>query len=471
MASTVYFGKSTTGSGVSTKIVTLNGTLNPSDLKDGDILYVYFNNTNTQGQIALELQINDSNQGLTTNSRNVYNTGVINIADGAWAPNEVVCFAYVKNNNTNEARWEMVAKNRASTTVYGNVLLNGSDESNSAISVTNAKNLIASSVASNLVYRDDYLQGSLIGQLTYTPPAGSSIEPTAINIHVPSYPTSLEQFTNNKYITNILGGENAPDKSNLIFSGNTKQIWVNDGIDNQCIIDLKTDDTGALKLTALENILLQPANGKDVVIGTNSNNTDLIVNGSIAVTGDADIGGTTTISDLVATNATITNLQILGSNLGDADMESLSIGGIDLSDYIDNRIHIKYLDEAYRIFGSDSQHITWMSRSVQGTIASGKTTYVEIGDFGKVGYRTVGIVSWNIDSVTHGYCARVLGFKWTNSPTTNKNDVLHIKIYNDDSAAITVTASAIVWMVKDNSNLPVPSIPEAEVQGTEGNGE
>ena len=80
-------------------------------------------------------------------------------------------------------------------------------------------------------------------------------------------------------------------------------------------------------------------------------------------------------------------------------------------------------------------------------------------------------ILWNIDSVTHGYCARVLGFKWTNSPTTNKNDVLHIKIYNDDSAAITVTASALVWMVKDNSNLPVPSIPEAEVQGTEENGE
>lgn len=472
MASTVYFGKSTTSGATETKNVILSGTFDADNLHDGDVLNVYFTQKNEHSSINLALYINDSNNNNAVNSRIAYNTGTIAVQPGAWGPGEVVNFVYVAGNN-NQAEWQMVAKGIATSSVYGNVLLDSNDvnnENTSAISIANAKTLIAASNTSSLTYVPEINTGTILGYLTYTTPSQSN----TLTLYTPTIPSDLGGFTNNAgYLTNQID-------TNLYFTGDVdggdsnKQLWVVDDDDNtnQCIIDLKDDSTGAFNVTAIDNILLQPANGKDVIIGSQNSNADLVVNGGLTISGNASLtGNTTTITNLVATDAAITNLTATNSDLGATDVDSLSIDGVPLNTYLQSNYNVLSSTNFNKIF--QSPNIRWERKtSDRFTLAPGAYNWqIKVGDFSKEGYRTVGIISWECyhdDNYngTNPWFANLYGFYWERSSVSGENNVLYAKVSNiSTSKSIeNLRVTAFVWYVKNEPDLTTVEAQE-EVQG------
>jgi hypothetical protein len=168
MASTVYYGKSTTASGETTKQVVLENVESLPSLQSGDLLGVYFaqGNTVTPGAngIRLALYIGDVDSEGNTNDANgstIFNTADVAVGSGDWKDGEVVLFSYTLNSNVTEnpnavAYWEMVAKAHAKSDVYGDVLLEDQDSTKdeSAATIGLIKQMIEDALPPEWQYHD-----------------------------------------------------------------------------------------------------------------------------------------------------------------------------------------------------------------------------------------------------------------------------------------------------------------------------
>lgn len=203
MASTVYYGKSTTNGNEAVKRVLLNdSSITENSLHEGDMLLVYFSQGLRVDGPRLVLTIGDINNEISVSNdsgKAIYSAG--NPAkSGDWTDGETVTFVYSKNSNNNYY-WEITTHNiRASGDSYGGVLIDAGDDS--ASSVGNTKNLIDEGIASLRLDYDSRNRteiGTLI--LSSQIPGNPAQIISNIPITMPSFPaipTALSDFADNE---------------------------------------------------------------------------------------------------------------------------------------------------------------------------------------------------------------------------------------------------------------------------------
>ena len=325
MANKIYYGVCTTASATAIKQVKLvDASFNASSLQKGDILSVYFAYKNTATNVSLALYINDVQQETNTSDANgnlVYNTGLVQVKSGAWTDGEVVNFSYTHNgtiteNPDNVYYWEMVGKPVATKTTYGDVTLDGDDDS--AASLGKVKQLLSTRTGAALSYDNLVSNGTPIGNL-HLQTSDAEGEPITKTINLftttPVIPTKISDLQNDSgFLTNPL---------KVTVDGQKKTI-----------IDLHNSNQDTVINSIGGGILLRPA--QQVVIGTTQNNKNLTVNGNvyykIGNANDLNLTGTLKVDTIHAnqsqpslitftspvniTNGTISNLTTNGITIG-----------------------------------------------------------------------------------------------------------------------------------------------------------
>ena len=248
MASTIYYGKSTTEGGASVKRVELvNGSLGENFLQEGDILLVYFTEGLEVDNPRLVLSIGDINDEISTITDQgipIYNAKI-----GDWSAGETVTFIYASEQDIIQASnnihyWKIVAhNNRASSEVYGGVLIDADDSS--AASIGKVKNLIFEASSTNSLSYDTIYTGSGmdIAYLTLSSTSNNETIDKSITISIPTYPNvpaSLSDFADN----------------NEIPLDNATKLGYLRNDDFQTIIDLKEDGTSDVRISSPNNIYL-----------------------------------------------------------------------------------------------------------------------------------------------------------------------------------------------------------------------
>lgn len=268
MASTIYYGKSTTEGSASVKQVELvNGSLGENFLQEGDILLVYFTEGLEVDNPRLVLSIGDINDEISTITDQgipIYNAKI-----GDWSAGETVTFIYASEQDIIKASnnihyWKIVAhNNKASSEVYGGVLIDADDSS--AASIGKVKNLIFEASSTNsLSYKTIYTgSGMDVAYLTLSSTNNNETVDKSVTISIPTYPNvpaSLSDFADN----NEISLDNA-----------TKLGYLNN--DNfQTIIDLKEDNTSDVRISSPNNIYLtveslQEQPDKTIAVGKSIN--------------------------------------------------------------------------------------------------------------------------------------------------------------------------------------------------------
>lgn len=447
MANKIYYGVSTTASATATKQVKLvDASFNVSSLQKGDILSVYFAHKNTATNISLALYINDVQQETNTSNANgnlVYNTGRIQVKSGAWTDGEVVNFSYTHNgtiteNPDNVYYWEMIWKPVATETTYGDVTLDGNDDS--AASLGKVKELLHNVSSGYLSYNTRVENGDDIGYLrldTYDID-GNVIEGDTITIKTfptPSIPTKTSDLTNDSgFLTNPL---------QITVSGQKKTI-----------IDLHNSNQDTVINSIGGGILLRPA--QQVIIGTTKDNRNLTVNGNITSLGGIITAPTIKASSALATDSigsytsggTITftsPVNITNGTVSSLKTNGITIGSQTLPNYIKSFLNT---NDAKNILNS------WLAEQLNGylytrryhcgpygSITAGNWKFIDLGGGSKhsytytqdngvesaattanlniPGYDIVGIIAWE----TYGpdYCSygNICSIYWNNNdPST-----------------------------------------------------
>lgn len=421
MASTVYYGVSTTPGNEAVKKVKMADT--DFQLQEGDILSVYFAFKNEIKNPTLALYIGDANEEINQSNASgdtIYNTGGLPVQIGAWTNGEVVNFSYTHNGSITESNdniyyWEIISKAVATSDTYGTVVLDGEDDS-SAASIGKVKTLIQNIGSGELEYTNLTDNGTEVGTLTLTnydkngdPDPDKSCSAT---IYIPSL-TNISDFTNDTgFITNQLTDD-------LNFVGSSKKLRVN----SSTIIDLDNSNAHNVIINSQGSINLLPTT--QVNVGTSNQNKNLKVFGNISATG--------TISPINASSGSITNLEtstitidrsIVGqptANLGDTSVTSLNINGQDLYTYMNgyltapmselgNYVHTQMYDDSYLIIETSKSAATSIT-------AKTFDSKILVGDFSRIieaGYRRLGVVRWECykGSTSNPWDVTVYGMFW-----------------------------------------------------------
>ena len=422
MASTVYYGVSTTPGDQQVKKVKMADT--DFQLQKGDILSVYFAFKNEVENPTLALYIKDANEEINLSNANgdiIYNTGRLPVQIGAWTDGEVVNFSYTHNGSITESNdniyyWEIISKAVATSDTYGTVILDGIDDG-SAASIGKVKTLIQKIGSGELTYTNLTDNGTEVGTLTLTnydkdgnPDPDKSCSAT---ISIPSL-TKVSDFTNDTgFITSRL-------TKDLNFVGSSKKLRVN----NSIIIDLDNSDAHNVIINSQGSISLRPAS--QVNIGTSDKNRNLKVFGNISATGtispiNASSGS---ITNLKTSTITITNGSIAGqptANLGNTSVTSLNINGQDLYTYMNgyltapmselgNYVHTQMYDNSYLIVETSKSAATSIT-------AKTFDSKILVGDFSRIieaGYRRLGVVRWECykGTTSNPWDVTVYGMFW-----------------------------------------------------------
>ena len=444
MASTIYYGKSITAGNIQTKQVVLKEI--PS-FQPGDILSVYFaygNLIDGPTLIITNGDINENNSISNDTGLNILAPGQGAAVIGSWTDGEVVNFSYTEN-PSNVFAWELIGKSIATDTIYGGVLLDA-DSDNSAISVGEAKRLLASTTVGSISYesRDVGVEASPIGDLTltsYNPTTGeTSIQTATIEIPYIYVPTNISYFENDEgYVKEA----SARVTNGILFNSednNYDTLKVGDETNSSIVIDL--NNYGGLDL--------YPSNGET------TNHGDLIVVDGV-INGIIDTDKASQISNLTSDTITVNeNLIVNGiSDLDTANVNSLNISNTPVDTYVSNKIEEDFLKHAYRIFEAGAyQHVKWTWHYAQGINLSvnDRNTAVDLGDCGEVGYRTIGIISWEVYNTIYAGQVNLFGFYWEKSETTGLNDHLYAKVYNHGPKEIVdLKISVLVLLVRSDS--------------------
>lgn len=209
MASTVYYGKSTTGASERTKVVRLyNLTENEIEkaqqsvlFNQGDLVIAYFSQKNLIDGPQLSFKIGDTNQEISFPSdsgKNIYNKLNNPALSGCWGDGETVTFVYTGDSvisDTNSATyyWEMVEGVTATDDTYGFVTLDKDD--NGAISRGAVLNLLGQGSNLRLESNSDYSDtGISIGTLDLINGQNTL---SSVELYAPAIPTTTGAFINN----------------------------------------------------------------------------------------------------------------------------------------------------------------------------------------------------------------------------------------------------------------------------------
>ena len=456
MASTIYYGKSTSAANEVNKVI--NTDLTFDALEEGDILSVYFSNRNDSNGIKLVIPNTSGNISIVA-----YNNRNLPIQAGTWGDGSIVNFIYVcYDSQLGLYCWRIISEQPATDTTYGSVVIDNNDDDNSAVSLGQVKNLITTASVGELSYTSvEFEEGITIGTLTLTSYVDGSESSTEATIEIPKsavLPTDLSYFTNDAgYITN-------ETEENLTFTGISRTINISDENNTFTTIDLQDDNNG-LHINSLENIYLQPAQPDiehvgTVYVGSESIPADLNVQGTIDTTYlNSERGAFSNV--LTANSAIIDHLEINTNGsaiLRNVTVDSLTIGEASINNYVADKITTSLPTEAYRIFTSGAKNIIWKwHTSKEINLAPGAYEYqLYIGDYGIEGYRAIGIISWecfHADKGTSPWLANLYGFYWGLSEVSGKNDALYAKVYNVSSKdSITkLKVKACVLLMRDTA--------------------
>ncbi len=453
MASTIYYGKSETPVDVQVKRIILKEI--PS-FQLGDILSVYFKEGNSVDYPTLVISngdVNENNVISNDTGLSIYTPGQGSNAIGAWTDGEVVNFSYTEKID-NVFGWEIIGKSIATNTIYGSVLLDG-DSDKSAISKGEVKRLLTSTTVGTINYqsRDLGEQATPIGDLTlttYNPATGETNTQTAtVEIPYKNVPTNVSFFENDAAYIN----ESATAVTNGILFKSKNNI--NDTLrvrnDNKSSTVINLNNNGNLSLT--------PISGDTVI------NSGLTVNGVIS--GEFNATAPSTIPNLTVDTINVTTdgegLTVQGNThlQGNTVIDSLNIGDTPLSSYVYDKIDDEFLSQAYRIFRADgNRHVKWTwytAENINLSVGQGKA--IDLGDAGQVGYRTIGIISWEIYNTKYAGQVNLYGFYWGKSETTGLYDHLYAKVYNhgpNEIVGLKVTALVLLLRADPFSIINMP---------------
>ena len=129
MAKRVYYGTCATAAGQTAKKVYVPDTdlaERGFNFKEGDLLVVFFSQTNTVNSPSITVYLQDTE----TETSTIINSGKLiksldvesNIAN-IWAAGETVIFAYTQQGTTSTYYWNLIDSGRATTSVYGDTKL------------------------------------------------------------------------------------------------------------------------------------------------------------------------------------------------------------------------------------------------------------------------------------------------------------------------------------------------------------
>ena len=466
MASNIYYGICATEGAVSEKevqLVNVSSELEGLHLQKGDFLSVYFVNGNEANGVTLTLFIGDINQEYNTSAsvdETVYNTGVVGVAPGAWVDGEVVNFSYTHNgsvveNADNNYYWEMVGKPIATSSTYGDVILDGDDPATAA-SQNKVEELIDERGIKRLSYTSAADVTQTIGTLRLDTdyPDGTSEEGTSITIAIPEFPTDISAFNNDAgYLTKVIG-------TSLLFNGvesNSKQIGVNTegGIENgTTIIDLCDDSNSDTIINSLGNINLNPTGHVNITLPTNK---QLNVSGGNGIACDKLDSANLFVNNITAhtSGGTITfhspvNIPngLSANGLQLATDENITINTVSLPNYLANFLRTEtarpslndwladQLDDYLKTkryyygpvsnVGIDTEREIIFGGSNQHWYLENGTRYDVTGDLNLDGYDIVGIIAWEAWMGKDPYHANIYGIWWENNdPLTG---ILHLKV-------------------------------------------
>ncbi len=449
MASTVYYGVSTTPGNQQVKKVKMAES--DFQLQEGDILSVYFAFKNEAENPTLALYIGDANEEINLSNANgdtIYNTGRVPVQKGAWTNGEVVNFSYTHNSSITESNdnvyyWEIVSKAVATNDTYGTVVLDGEDDG-SAASVRNVKTLIQNIKSGKLEYTPIFDAGTEIGTLSLINYKQSGEKDSdnsyETKIYVPTIPSIVSAFTNDSgYITNQLVND-------LNFMGSSKKLRVG----SSAAIDLDEDTTHNVIINSQGTIDLIPTS--QVRIGTENTNKSLRVYGaitgeflnsatlSVGTINSRNSGGTISFgSPISAETGTITNLTTNGVTIGNQSLSqyiqsflSEESATSTLNSWLREQLDGYLVTESYFApfnIAPDGVQIVAFATDPQYTPrGTEQMTIAESGNLNKEGYEIVGIIRWEtfLDGTSNPQNAHIYGIYWDNDDCTTGN--LYMKI-------------------------------------------
>jgi len=143
MAVRAYYGTCKTAEDVSEKQVyvpDMDLAEENFNFIEGDLLIVFFAQTNTVSEPSIVIYNQDPEQELSTTSDSgklIKSLDVVANMENAWAAGETVIFAYTQESTTDTYYWELVDANHASKDTYGNTKL--FDENNLETLLTEAE--------------------------------------------------------------------------------------------------------------------------------------------------------------------------------------------------------------------------------------------------------------------------------------------------------------------------------------------
>lgn len=144
MAVRTYYGTCTTASGESEKKVyvpdlDLTAGNNGFNFQEGDLLVVFFAQTNTVSEPSVVVYIQDPEVETSTTSdigKYIKSLDVQADMENAWAAGETVIFAYTQQSTSETYYWELIDANHASIETYGDTKLFDDDNLNSLLAGT-----------------------------------------------------------------------------------------------------------------------------------------------------------------------------------------------------------------------------------------------------------------------------------------------------------------------------------------------
>ena len=129
MAVRTYYGTCKTASGETEKKVyvpDIDLTEEEFNFKEGDLLVVFFAQTNTASAPSIVVYLQDPEDEISTTSdsgKDIKSVDVEANIENAWAAGETVIFAYTQLGTTNNYYWELIDAFHASKETYGNTKL------------------------------------------------------------------------------------------------------------------------------------------------------------------------------------------------------------------------------------------------------------------------------------------------------------------------------------------------------------
>lgn len=458
VASNVYYGICTTAGDTQNKqvqLVNVSSELEGFHLQKGDILSVYFVNRNKANSVTLTLFIGDINQEYNSNTsvdESGFNTSTIGVAPGAWTDGEVVIFSYTHNgsvveNADNNYYWEMVGKPIATSSTYGDVILDGNDPATAA-SQNKVEELIDARGVKHLTYISAADVTQTIGTLRLDTdyPNGPSDEGTPITIAIPSIPTVLSQLRNDAgYVID-------ETENNLTFIGDSKQIKVRNNGEDITIIDLydSSNNPPDVAINSLNDINLNPTGNVNITLPENKqlnvldgngiacnklNSADLFVDD---ITAHTSAGTITFHSPVNLPNGLSANgLQLTSDS-------NVTIGGTSLPNYLGSfltnnatRLNSWLADQLDGYLYTRRYHAKTGGISAGGeymlmfgfgeneapytyTDGHGESQQSTTGNLKITGYDIVGIITWETYGTNCRY-ANICSIYWDNNdPSTGK---------------------------------------------------